>query len=52
MRIRFTIEIDRARPDREEEMHPEGNNFTQAEVAMPTTEPELITGFQRNTDWG
>ena len=53
MRIRLTIDLER-KPKmvlvREEEHHPEGNNFSQTETSYPTTEPELITGFQRVID--
>ena len=36
----------------EEEPHPEGNNFAHIEHAPDHSEPELVTGFQRNVDWG
>lgn len=41
MRIRFTLDIERRRPDLPDEHHPQGDVYTTAELA----EPQRI-GFQ------
>ena len=55
MRIALILNITRSpkpEPQREQEFFPEGNNFSHIEHGPDHSEPELVTGFQRNVDWG
>jgi hypothetical protein len=45
MRIRFTIDIERRRPELTEELVPQGDVYAQAERAAYTDGPQI--GFQR-----
>lgn len=50
MKISLTLKIERKpkpEPEREFEPVPEGNNFSQAEIAGEHSEPELKIGFAR-----
>lgn len=45
--FRFSITAERSKPP--EEPTPEGDNFTQAELARPHTMPELQAGMDRQS---